>query len=94
MGVVNLQIVRQTRVKIVGRSVITALEEPPGHDTKPPLHLIQPGAVLGGKVEHMLMGRITQENASLGPALESLGTERQLPTMPRRDDRHPSASGY
>jgi hypothetical protein len=84
MGVVDLKIVRQTRVKIVGRSVIATLEEPPGQDTQPQLHLIQPGAMLGGKVQDMLMGRITQEGASLSPALQGLRNKWQRTPRRRR----------
>ena len=83
MGVIDLQKVRQAGVKIVGRSVIAALEKPPRQDAKPQLHLIQPGAMLGRKVKDMLMGRITQESASLDPTLQGLGSKREI--TPRRD---------
>ena len=73
MGIVDLQIVSQARVKIVGRSVIAALEKTPRQDAKPQLHLIQPGAMLGRKVKDMLMGRIAQERAALDAALQGLG---------------------
>ena len=83
MGVVGLKIVRQAGVKILGRSVIAALEKTPRQDAKPQLHLIQPGAMLGRKVKDMLMGRITQESASLGTALQGLGSKWEI--TPRGD---------
>src|SRR4029434_11130231 len=75
MRVVDLQIVRQAGIKIVGRSVVAALGQTPCQDAKPQLHLIQPGAMLGGKVKTMLMGRITQESASLDTACQGLGSK-------------------
>jgi len=83
MGVVDLKIGRQAGVKIVGRIIITALEKTPRQDAKPQLHLIEPGAMLGRKVKDMLMGRITQESASLDTALQGLGSKREI--TPRRD---------
>lgn len=83
MSVVDLKIVRQTRFKIVGRIEIAALEKSPRQDAQPQLHLIQPGAMLGRKVQDMLMGRITQEGASLDPALQGLGSKGEI--TPRRD---------
>ena len=76
MGIVDFQIVRQAGVKILGRSVIAALEKTPRQDAKPQLHLIQPGAMLGCKVKDMLMGRIAEERAPLDAALQLLGDKR------------------
>jgi len=78
MGVVDLKIIRQAGRKIVGRIVIAALEKTPRHDAQPQLHLIEPGAMLGCKVKDMLMGRITQESASLDTALQGLGSKREI----------------
>ena len=69
IGVVDLKIVRQARVKILGRSVIAALEKTPRQDAKPQLHLIEPGAVLGRKVKDMLVGRIAEKRTPLGASL-------------------------
>ena len=73
MGVVDLQIVRQAGVKILGRSVIAAREKTPCQDATPPLHLIQPGAMLGRKVQDMLMGRIAEERPPRSASLQGLG---------------------
>ena len=78
MGVVDLKVVRQAGIKIVGRIVITALEEAPRQNAQPSRHLMRPGAMLRRKVKDMLMGRITQESASLAPALQGLGSKREL----------------
>ena len=72
IGVVDLKIVRQARVKILGRSVIAALEKTPRQDAKPQLHLIEPGAMLGRKVKDMLMGRIAEERTPLGASMQGL----------------------
>ena len=83
MGIVDFKRVSQAGGKIVGRIVIAALEKPPRQDTKPQRHLIQPGAMFGRKVKDRLMGRIAQESTSLDPALQGLGSKREL--TPRRD---------
>ena len=72
IGVVDLKIVRQARVKIWGRSVIAALEKTPRQDAKPQLHLIEPGAMLGRKVQDMLRGRIVEERPPLGASMQGL----------------------
>ena len=95
MSVVDLKIVQQAGLKVVGRIVITALEKPPRQDAKPQLHLIQPGAMLRRKVKDMFMGRITQERASLDTSTlqgswEQMGEHTTLST----GDTRPSSSGY
>jgi hypothetical protein len=76
MGVVDRKRVLQARWKILGRMEIAALEKPPGEDAKPPCHLVEPGAVFGGKVEDLLMGRITQERTPLYTSAQGLGHAR------------------
>jgi len=83
MRIVDLQILRQARVKIVRRSVIAALEKAPCQDAKPQLDLIEPGAMPGCKVKDMRMGRITQEGASLNATLQRLGNKQEI--TPRCD---------
>ena len=83
MAVVDLQRVRQARVKIVGRSVIATREEPPRQDAQPPRHLVQPGARRGGRVQALLLRRVTQEGPSLGATRQGRRSTRQL--TPRRD---------
>ena len=69
MGVVDFQIVGQAGVKIVDRRVIAALEKTPCQDAKPSFHLIEPGTVLGRKVQDMLVGRLAEKRTSLGTSL-------------------------
>lgn len=78
VGVIDFEIVTQTGFKIVGRIEITSFQKPTGQDAEPQLHLIEPGAMLGRKVEHMLMGRIAQEGPPLHASQEGLGEERDL----------------
>jgi hypothetical protein len=73
MGVVDLQRVRQTGCKILGGTAIAACEKPPGQDAQPPCHLIEPGAMFGRKMAHMLMGRIAPEGPPLPPSTQVLG---------------------
>jgi hypothetical protein len=72
MGIVDLQIVGQAGVKIVGRSVIAALEKTPRQDAQPQRHLMQPRAMYGCKVKAMLMRRIAEEGTPLHTALQLL----------------------
>jgi hypothetical protein len=83
MGVVDRKRGRQAGVKILGRIVITALEQPPRQDAQPPRHLMEPGAMRGRTVHDMRMGRITHASASLDTVLQGLGSTREIP--PRRD---------
>ena len=73
MGVVDLEIVIQAGFKIVGRIVIASFEKATGQDAKPQLHLVEPGAMFGRKMEDMLMGRITQERPPLHTSAQVLG---------------------
>lgn len=72
MGVVDFQVVRQARFKIVGRIEITAFKEAPRQDAKPQFHLVEPRAMFGGKVEDMLMGRIAQKGTPLHTTVQVL----------------------
>ena len=83
MGVVDFQIVRQTGCKILDGTEIAAFEKPPGQDAKPQFHLIEPGAMFGRKMEHMLMGRIAQEGPPLPPSTQVLGHKGHV--APLRD---------
>jgi hypothetical protein len=84
MGVVDFQILRQACVKIMSRSIIATLEEPPRQDAKPQLDLIQPGAMLGRKMKDMFMRRLTQEGTSLDAPFQRFGHKRHI--TPRRDE--------
>src|SRR4029450_2668134 len=70
MGGGDLKTARQARLKILGLSVIAALEKTPLQDAKPQLHLIEPGAMLGREVKDMLMGRIAEERTPLGALMQ------------------------
>jgi hypothetical protein len=88
MGMVDLQIVGQAGVTILGRIVIAALEKTPCQDAQPQLHLLQPRAMLGGKVTDMPMGRIAEERAPLDASLQVLGdTGNRTPVGHETADR-------
>jgi hypothetical protein len=78
MGVVARKRVIQARFKSVGRIAIAALETTPRQDAKPPFHLVEPGAMFGGKVEDLLLGRITQQGTPLPPAVQGLHHQRPV----------------
>ena len=78
VGVVAFHIVTKARFKIVGRREIPAFEKTTGQDAEPQLHLIEPRPMLGGKVKHMLMGRIAQERPALRTAAQGLGEVRDV----------------
>ena len=61
MGIIDLKIVTQTDFKVLGRTEIASLQKPAGEDAKPQLHLVEPGAMFGRKMEHVLVSRIAQE---------------------------------
>ena len=73
MGVVDLDIVIETGGKILGRTEVASLQKPAGQDAKPQLHLVEPGAMFGCKVEDMLMAWIAQECPALHPMAQVLG---------------------
>ena len=73
MRVVNLKIVTQTGCKLVGRTEIASFQKLTGQDAKPQLNLIEPGAMFGRKVEHMLMTWIAQERPPLHTSQQVLG---------------------
>src|SRR6266853_2182758 len=60
---------------------IASLKKPTGQDAKPQLHLIEPGAMFGGKVEHMLMARIAQEGTPLDTAVQLLCHTGYIPPL-------------
>jgi hypothetical protein len=78
MGVVDFQIVIETGFKVFNRTEIPSFQKLTGKDAKPQLHLIEPGPMLGRKVEHMRMGRIAQERPALCAAVQGLGGEGEL----------------
>ncbi len=78
MGVVDLEIVIQTGFKVLGGTEVASLQKPTGQDAKPQLNLVEPGAMFGRKMEHMLMARITQEGTPLHASAQGLGNKGHL----------------
>src|SRR5262249_25363468 len=78
MGVVDLEIIRETGFKILSRTEVGSLQKPAGEDAKPQLDLVEPGAVCGRKVEDMRMAWITQEGPALYPMAQVLGHKGHL----------------
>jgi hypothetical protein len=68
----------QSRLEIRHRSEIAPFQKPPRQDTKPQLHLIEPGAMGRGKMEHMLVGRIREKGLPLLACLQLCRNERDL----------------
>ena len=75
MGVIDFQMVIETGFKVFSRTEVASFQKSTCQDAKPQLHLIEPGAMLGRKVKHMLMGRIAEERTPLCAAVQSLGGE-------------------
>ena len=73
MRIVDLQIVTQTGCKVLGGTAVAPCQKTPRQDAKPPLHLVEPGAMLGRTVEPMLRARIAQERPPLPAAAQVLG---------------------
>ena len=84
MGVVDLKIVTQTGFKILRRVEIASFEKAPGQHAKPELDLVEPGAMFGRKMEHMLMARITQEGPPLRTPAQVLGHKEDLTPLRTR----------
>lgn len=78
MGVIDLKIVTQTGFKVFNTTEVATFEKATGQDTEPQLNLVEPGAVLGGKVKDMAMARIAQKSSSLDPATEVFGDKGDL----------------
>src|SRR5512145_3485585 len=65
VGIVDFKIVRQARCKIVHCIEIAALEKTPREDAQPQCDLVEPGAMFGRKMAHMLVSQIAQERPPL-----------------------------
>jgi hypothetical protein len=78
-GVVALKRGRQAGGNVLGRIVIAAREKTPRHDAKPPRHLLEPGAMLRGKVPPLFRGRLAEERAPLGASGQGLGGAGERP---------------
>ena len=78
MGVRDLKRVTQTGCKVLGGTAVAPFQKTPRQDAQPQLHLVEPGAMCGLKVEHMRMARIAQERPPLHPAAQVLGNKGHL----------------
>ena len=76
MGVRDLKIVTQTGFKVLGGTEVAPFQKTPRQDAQPQLDLVEPGAMVGRKVEHMLMARIAQGRPPLHAAAQVLGNKR------------------
>src|SRR5262245_30607176 len=65
MVVVVVQVRGQACDEFLGRGEVTALQEAACQGAEPQFDLVQPRAVLGREVEHMLVIGVGQEGASL-----------------------------
>jgi len=78
MGVIDLQIVPQTGFKVLSGTEVTTFQKATRQDTQPQLHLVEPRAMFGGEVEHMLMAWIAEEGPSLHASAQVLGHQGHL----------------
>lgn len=78
MRVIDLQIVPQTGGKVLRGTEIASFQKATRQHAKPQLNLVEPGAMFGGKVEHMLMARIAQESPPLSTPAEVFGNTGHL----------------
>ena len=77
MGVVVHQVSGQACDEFLSRCEVAAFEESTRQGAEPQFDLIEPGAVLGREVEHMLVFGIGQEGASLVAGTEVFFVEGQ-----------------
>src|SRR2546430_11063296 len=73
MRIVDIKVIEQTGFKVVGRTEVPTFEKTTRQDAQPQLDLIEPRAVFGRKVKHMLMRRIAEEGPPLDPPAKHLG---------------------
>jgi hypothetical protein len=78
MGVIDLKVVTQTGFKVLSGTEIAAFKKATRQDTKPQLHLVEPGAMFRGKVKHMLMAWIAEESPSLCASTQVLSHKGYL----------------
>jgi hypothetical protein len=73
MGVRDLKRVTQTGCKVWGGTAVAPFQKTPRQAAQPPLHWVEPGALLGRQVAHLRMARSAQERPPLDPAAPVLG---------------------
>src|SRR5688572_28302094 len=78
MGVIDLQVVTQRGFEVLSGTEVAAFKKATSQDTKPQLHLVEPGAMFRGKVKHMRMARIAEESPSLCASTQLLGHKGYL----------------
>src|SRR5712691_3608661 len=75
MRVVDVQIIDKTGGKVFRRAEVPTFQKTTCQDAKPQLDLIEPRPMFWCKMEHMLMGRVTQECPSLLPPVQGFREE-------------------
>ena len=78
MGVIDLKIITQTGFKVLRCTEGATLKKPTGQDAQPPRNLVEPGAMFGCKVEHVLMARIAQAGPPLYTSAQVVGHQGHL----------------
>jgi len=73
MRMIDVKIIKQAGVKIVGGIKVPPFEKAASQDTQPPLHLIEPGAMGRRKVQDVWVRRIAQQCPPVDTARERLG---------------------
>ena len=78
MGVVDVKIIHQTGCKVVRRTEVATFQKTTRQDAQPQLDLIEPRAMSGRKVKHMLMRWLTQEDSSFHTPAQLLLDDRDM----------------
>ncbi len=78
MGLVDVKLINHTGCKVVRRTHVATLQQSTRQDAQPPLDLIEPRAMFGGKVEPMRMRWIAQEGPPVYPPAQLLLDERDI----------------
>ena len=81
--VIVFDIPEQSRLEICHRSEIASLQEPPSEHAEPEFHLVEPGSMDRGEMEHMLVGWVRQKGAPLFACLQDRRFERDGGTVER-----------
>ena len=72
MLVIVLNVFQDTSRQFLHRAELAAAQDPPRQDPEPDLDLIEPTAVLGGVIDHVLVCWVLQEGPALGAAVTAL----------------------
>ncbi len=77
MGIVVVQIRRQAAEEFLGGGKVATLEEATSQGAEPQLNLVEPRAVLGREVKHVLVCRVGQEGTPLAAGTQVFFVEGQ-----------------